>query len=101
AHGAELAALAAGSILSFVYIADIAYWWADGSPPSRYLLGSLPLVVVAVAEGWEVVLGHDLPVALRAPARFLAWLAVAVSATVAYVYAVLPNIRYDLALDIA
>jgi len=94
AHGAELAALAGGSLLSFVYIADIAYWWADGSPPSRYVLASLPLFVAAVAGGWEVALRA------RPWARGLAWLAVIASAAVAYLYAVLPNIRYDLALDI-
>jgi hypothetical protein len=77
-----------------VYIADIAYWWADGSPPSRYALASIPLLFAAVAAGWEIVLAA--PVVARA----LAWLAVAASAAVAYVYAVLPNIRYDLALDV-
>ncbi len=93
-HGAELVALALGALLSFAYIADIAYWWADGSPPSRYTLGSLPLLVAAVAGGWEL--------ALDGPrwARALAGLALAASAAVAYVYAVLPNIRYDLALDV-
>ena len=93
-HGVELAALAAGSLLSFVYIADIAYWWADGSPPSRYVLGSIPLLVAGVAGGWEVAL------AARTWARALARLAILASAVVTYVYAVLPNIRYDLALDI-
>jgi hypothetical protein len=90
----QLLALAAGSLLSFLYIADIAYWWADGSPPSRYMLGSIPLLVAAVAAGWEIVLAA--PIA----ARTIAWLAVGASAAVAYVYAVLPNIRYDLALDV-
>lgn len=92
--GAAIAALALGGLLSFVYIADIAYWWADGSPPSRYLLGSIPLFVALVAGGWDVV--------LRGPrwARATAWAAVAASAVVAYVYAVLPNIRYDLAVDV-
>ncbi|MGH2379016.1 MAG: hypothetical protein ACRDGT_11135, partial [Candidatus Limnocylindria bacterium] len=44
-HGVELPALALGGLLSFAYISNIAYWWADGSPPSRYLLGAIPLFV--------------------------------------------------------
>lgn len=94
-HGAALLVLAAGWGAYFAYIASIAYWWADGSPPSRYLLGSLPFLVVAVAGGLEAL--------ERAPR---AWRLVAVgalataSAFVTYVYAVLPNLRYDLALDI-
>ncbi|MBI2325381.1 MAG: hypothetical protein HYU87_10530 [Chloroflexi bacterium] len=93
-RGVQVTALAAGSLLSFAYIADIAYWWADGSPPSRYALGSIPLLVAAVAGGWDVVF------AARPWARALAWGAAIASAVVAYVYAVLPNIRYDLALDV-
>jgi hypothetical protein len=93
-RGAELTAIALGSILSFLYIADIAYWWADGSPPSRYAIGSLPLVVLALAGGWELAL-------TRPPWRWIAGAAVAGSAFVAYLYGVLPNIRYDLALDVA
>jgi hypothetical protein len=93
-RGAQLASLALGSLLSFVYIADIAYWWADGSPPSRYALASIPLLFAAVAAGWAIVLAAPLL------PRVLAWLTVAASGAVAYVYAVLPNIRYDLALDI-
>ncbi len=100
AHGAQLAALAAGALLSFVYIAAIAYWWADGSPPSRYLLASLPLFVPAVAAGWEVVLGATLPRAVGVAARATAWLALAASVAAVYLFAVLPNTRYDLALDI-
>lgn len=95
AHGAELLVLAAGWGAYFAYIASIAYWWADGSPPSRYLLGSIPFLVVAVAGGLE---------ALERVPRALRLVAVAVlasgSAFVTYVYAVLPNLRYDLALDI-
>ncbi|MDE3103122.1 MAG: hypothetical protein KGJ98_12910, partial [Chloroflexota bacterium] len=100
ARSVELVALAAGALLSFVYIAAIAYWWADGSPPSRYLLASLPLLVPAVAAGWEIVLGDGLPAAWRTLARAASWLALAASAGVVYVFGVLPNVRYDLALDI-
>lgn len=100
ARGVELAALAAGALLSFVYIAAIAYWWADGSPPSRYFLASLPLLAPAVAAGWEIVLGEALPGVWRTAARAASWLALAGSAAVVYVFAALPNTRYDLALDI-
>ena len=95
-HGAVLLVLGAGWLAYFLYIASIAYWWADGSPPSRYLLGSLPFLVLALAGGLEGLLGlrqRALAVAGIAP---LAW----ASAFVTYVYAVLPNLRYDLALDI-
>jgi hypothetical protein len=92
-HGVQVAALALGSLLSFIYIADIHYWWADGSPPSRYALGSIPLLIAAVAAGWEIALA-------RTWTRIVAAFAVLASLAVAYVYAVLPNIRYDLALDI-
>lgn len=96
-HGAELAALFAGWVVSFAYIANIAYWWADGSPPSRYLLATIPFLVVGLAGGWEVIerAGRCRPVLTA-----VAWVLVAASAFVTYVYAVLPNLRYDLALDI-
>ena len=97
ARGAELTALALGWLAYFVYIADIAYWWADGSPPSRYLVAGLPFLVVLVAAGVERIfaLGRTRP-AVEA----VAWGLAAYSLFVAYVYAVLPNTRYDLALEI-
>lgn len=93
-----MSALALGAGLSFLYIANIAYWWADGSPPSRYLLGGIPLLVAAVAGGWEVALSAAgrAGTALRA----LAWGSVVASAAVTFVYAMQPNTRYDLALDV-
>ncbi|MEK7861149.1 MAG: hypothetical protein AAB284_07330, partial [Chloroflexota bacterium] len=96
-HGPELSALFAGWVVSFVYIANIAYWWADGSPPSRYLLATIPFLVLGVAGGWEVIerAGRYRPVLSAG-----AWVLVAASALVTYVYAALPNLRYDLALDI-
>ena len=94
-HGALLLVLAAGWGTYFAYIASIAYWWADGSPPSRYLLGSIPFLAVAVAGGLEAL--ERVPRA----ARLIALGALAApSAFVTFVYAVLPNIRYDLAADI-
>ena len=97
ARTAEFAALAFGWLVYFVYIADIAYWWADGSPPSRYLLAALPFLVVLLAAGIERL--SELRVA-AVPAAAIAWALAAYSLFVSYVYAVLPNIRYDLASDI-
>jgi hypothetical protein len=90
-----LAALFLGWLVAFVFIASIAYWWADGAPASRYLLAGLPFFAVLVAAGFEW---------LQSPRAF-AWRALgaalaAISLFMAYVYAVLPNIWYDLAVDI-
>ncbi|HEV8228688.1 MAG TPA: hypothetical protein VGQ86_01930 [Candidatus Limnocylindria bacterium] len=92
---ALLAALFLGWLVAFVFIASIAYWWADGAPPSRYILAGLPFFAVLLAAGLERVEGLR-AVAWRALAAGLA----AFSLFIAYVYAVLPNIRYDLAVDI-
>jgi len=97
ARTAELAALALGWLAYFLYIANIAYWWADGSPPSRYLLAALPFLVVLLAAGIERL--GELSVA-RSVATAVAWGLAAYSLFVSYVYAVLPNTRYDLASDI-
>ena len=91
---ATLIALLLGWSAYLLFIADIAYWWADGSPPSRYLLAGIPLVVVALAAGLEQVLARG--GAWRAAAAVLA----AASLFIGYVYAALPDIRYDLALDV-
>lgn len=94
-HGALLLVLAAGFGAYFAYISSIAYWWADGSPPSRYLLGAIPFLVVALAGGLEVL--ERVRAGLRVGAvAVLGW----ASAFVTFVYAVLPNLRYDLALEI-
>ena len=95
-HGATLLVLAAGWLAYFAYIASIAYWWADGSPPSRYLLGSIPFLVVALAGGLDLLAAVPWKALAASGVAALAW----ASAFLAYVYAVLPNIRYDLALDI-
>src|SRR2546429_46096 len=50
-HGPEIAALALPWALSFLYIASIAYWYADGGPASRYLLATMPFLVAAGAAG--------------------------------------------------
>jgi hypothetical protein len=90
-----LVALLLGWLAAFIFIASIAYWWADGAPPSRYILAGLPFFAVLVAAGLERL------ESLRAVAwRALASWLTAFSLFIAYVYAVLPNIGYDLAVDI-
>jgi len=91
----SLAALFLGWLAAFVYVASLAFWWADGGPPSRYLVAGLPFLAVLLAAGLERLEG--LPGA--------AWRAVTLglasfSVFIAYVYAVLPNIRYDIAVEI-
>ncbi len=97
AWGAELAALLFGWLAYFLYIADIAYWHADGSPPSRYLLGGLPFLVVLLAAGIERLGAIR---TARAVAVAAAWALGAYSLLVAFVYAVDPSIRYDLAVNV-
>lgn len=94
-QGATLLILAAGWLSYFVYIASIAYWFAEGSPASRYLLGSFPFLVVALAGGLEAI--ARLPHVLRTG---LVALLGGASAFVTYVFAVLPHLRYDIAQDI-
>ncbi|MDQ2914616.1 MAG: hypothetical protein M3T56_15385 [Chloroflexota bacterium] len=92
-YGTPLAALVLGWGFYFLYIADIVTWHADGGPPSRYLLAGLPFLVVAVAGGLETVLAS----AGRLRTALLVFTGVAVwwSAFVAFVYAVLPDLRYE------
>ncbi len=96
-HGPEIAALALPWGFSFLYIASIAYWYADGGPASRYLLATMPFLVAAVAGGIESILavrrGRDLLVGIAA--ALVAW-----SAFITYVLAVLPELRYDYAPEI-
>ena len=48
-------ALFLGWLLYFVYVADIFYWWADGAPPSRYLLASIGFLLLGVAAGLDLL----------------------------------------------
>src|SRR5207249_3858031 len=93
----EVVALALPWALSFLYIASIAYWYADGAPASRYLLATMPFLVAAVAGGTETILavGRLRDVLLGFAAGLAAW-----SAFITYVLAVLPELRYDYAPDI-
>jgi hypothetical protein len=91
----SLVALFLGWLAAFVYVASLAFWWADGGPPSRYLVAGLPFLVVLLAAGFERL--EDVGAAAwRAATAGLT----AVSVFITYVYAVLPNIRYDIAVDV-
>jgi hypothetical protein len=94
-HAAEVAVLAIAGLLLIGYIADIAYWWADWMPASRYLVAPLPLLAVLVALGVEAL--------VRAAPR-AGWIVVAVlavpSALVTALYTVQPDLGYDLAVDV-
>ena len=94
-HAAEVGVLALGSLLLIAYIANVAYWWADGMPPSRYLVAPLPLLVIAVGLGLESFADRS----TRLAVAVVALLAVP-SAIVTALYAILPSLGYDLAVDI-
>ena len=94
-HGAEVAVLVIAGGLLIAYISDVAYWWADGMPSSRYLVAPLPLLAVLLGLGIE---------ALVAAGGRIGWALVGLlaipSALVTGVYAVLPQLGYDLALAV-
>jgi len=94
-HAAELGTLALAGVLLLVYISDIAYWWADEMPSSRYLLAPLPLIAVLAALGIEAL--------ISAWGR-IGWAVVALlaipSAFVTALYTVQPDLGYDLAADV-
>jgi hypothetical protein len=90
-------ALWLGWLLSFLYIADIAYWWADGSPSSRYLVATVPLLAAAVAGGIETI---ALAGRVRPFLSAAAWAAAAWSVYAVFSYAMEPTLGYDLATDV-
>jgi hypothetical protein len=95
-----LVALFLGWLAYLVYIGDIAYWWADGSPSSRYQLATIALPLVAFAAGLERLL--DAPARERtrdALPRVLLAIAAGWTAAVTVLFALLPQLRYDLAAD--
>ena len=94
-HGPEVAVLALSGLLLIGYISDIAYWWADGMPSSRYLVAPLPLLAVLMALGIEaLVLAWR-----RAGWGIVALLAIP-SALITGLYTVQPELGYDLAVDV-
>jgi len=94
-HAAEVAVLAVAGGLLIAYIADIAYWWADGMPASRYLVAPLPLLAVLLALGIEALVAAW----GRAGWAVVALLAIP-SALVTALYTVQPVLGYDLAVHV-
>jgi len=88
-----LLALFLGWLCYLAYIGNVQYWWADGSPSSRYQLATIALPMAALAAGLDRLRG--------AIGGALAWVAALWSAIVTALFALIPNIRYDLAADIA
>lgn len=87
-----IVALFLGWLAYVLYIGDIAYWWADGSPSSRYLLATIAFPMVALAAGLERLRGD---VGRAAVATAAGW-----TAAVTAIFALMPNLRYDLAADV-
>src|SRR5207244_2464177 len=92
-RSALVVALFLGWLVAFTFIASIAYWWADGAPPSRYILAGLPFFAVLLAAGLER-LECVLAVAWRALGGGLG----AFLLFFAYVFALLPSLLYYLAV---
>lgn len=88
-----LLALFLGWVCYLVYIGNVQYWWADGSPSSRYQLATIALPMVALAAGFDRLRGGI--------AGALVWAAAVWSAIVTALFALIPSIRYDLAAEIA
>ena len=96
-HRDELVPLVLGWLLSLLYIADIAYWWADGSPSSRYLIATVPLLAAAVAGGIETI---GLAGRWRQALWVGSWAAAGWSAYAVFSYAIEPTLGYDLATEV-
>ena len=86
---AALVALGLGTLLEVLYVGDVAYWWSDGSPSSRYLVATMALPLCALAAGLERLRG-DAGRALVAGAAL--W-----TAAVTFLFALIPALRYDIA----
>lgn len=91
-RSAGIVALFLGWLGYLIYIGDIAYWWADGSPSSRYQLATIAFPMLALAAGLERVRGELAGLVVKGA---LAW-----SAVVTVIFAWRPNLRYDLAVEI-
>ena len=87
-----IVALFLGWLAYVLYIGNIAYWWADGSPSSRYLLATIAFPMVAVAAGLERLRGDIGRAAVVAAAGW--------TAAITAIFALMPNLRYDLAADV-
>lgn len=87
-----VAALGAGTVFYLAGLAYFAYWWADWSPPPRYLVDVLPAFAVAAAMGLDAVLRKRFGPPVFAPA--LAALVIA-TAAISAVFVALPSVRYN------
>ena len=67
---------------------------ADGAPPSRYLVATAPLWVVGIGYGIDRL--RDL-----ARDRLVIAAVTLPSVVVSFIFLITPNVRYDLAADIA
>lgn len=92
-RSAPLAALGLATLFSTPFVGSLSTWYADGGPSSRYLVVSLPLLLAAVAAALERVRG---PVAISLVALVTLW-----SATVTFLFALAPDLRYDMAPQVA
>jgi len=88
-----LLALLLGWLCYLAYIGNVQYWWADGSPSSRYQLATIALPMAALAAGLDRLRGAVGPA--------LAWVTAGWSVVVTLLFALIPSIRYDLEADIA
>ena len=79
-------------LFSLLYVGSIRVWWADWSPPSRYLLAGIAFPLLAVAATAEMP--------SRRSFRALASIAAAWTALVTAALAVAPGLRFDLAIDV-
>lgn len=91
-RSAGIVALFLGWLGYLVYIGDIAYWWADGSPSSRYQLATIAFPMLALAAGIDRLRG-ELPGLVAKGA--LVW-----GVLVTVIFAWRPNLRYDLAVEV-
>ena len=91
-RSAGIVALFLGWLGYLIYIGDIAYWWADGSPSSRYQLATIAFPMLALAAGIDRSRGELTGLLVKGA---LVW-----SALATVLFAWRPNLRYDLAVEV-
>ena len=91
--GAAGAALLLAGGLHLLFIASVAHWHGDWSPPSRNLILGLPLLVAGIAAGLEVVGKLR---AMRAIAAALVGLATVWTTSVSLILLAFPALLYNL-----
>lgn len=86
---AALAALGLATLFEVLYVGNVAYWWSDGSPSSRYLVPTMALLLCAFAAGLDRLRGDA--------GRMLVAGAAVWTAGVTFLFALIPALRYDIA----